>query len=99
MILTTVFGAVGLVTDMGWAYYRKQTAQAAAQAAALATVKAAMVMSGGICGQSNVTCQSETTCPSTITVNGGMSNVDKGCLYAQQNGYTSAGKRKVTIQT
>ena len=99
MIMTTVFGVVGLVSDFGWAYYRKQTAQAAAQAAALATVKAAMTMSGGVCGNSNVVCQTETSCPSNITTGGGMSNIDKGCLYAQQNGYRSTGKQKVTIET
>jgi hypothetical protein len=97
--LTVVFGMVGFVTDLGWAYYRKQTAQAAAQAAALATVKAAMGMSGGICGSNNVTCPSDYTCPSSVHVTGGTSNVDKGCLYAQQNGYTTAGRQKVEIET
>jgi putative Flp pilus-assembly TadE/G-like protein len=96
--LTVVFGMVGLVTDLGWAYYRKQTAQAAAQSAALAAVKAAMA-NGGTCGSKNVVCQGETVCPSSIQVNGGTSNVDKGCLYAQQNGYTSGGQKKVTLQT
>ena len=99
MILTTVFGVVGLVTDFGWAYYRKQTAQAAAQSAAIAAVKAAMTMSGGVCGSSNVVCQGETSCPSNIVVNGGMSNIDKGCIYAKQNGYATGGKKKVTIET
>jgi hypothetical protein len=99
MIMTSVFSIVGLVTDFGWAYYRKQTAQAAAQAAAIATVKAAMTMSGGVCGNANVVCQSETSCPANITTGAGMSNIDKGCLYAQQNGYRSTGKQKVTIET
>jgi hypothetical protein len=97
--LTVVFGMVGLVTDLGWAYYRKQTAQAAAQAAALATVKAAMTMSGGVCGSHNVICPADVTCPSSIQVTGA-SNIDKGCLYAQQNGYTTTpGKQKVEIET
>jgi Flp pilus assembly protein TadG len=98
LILTTVFGVAGLVTDFGWAYYRKQTAQAAAQAAALATVKAGMTM-GGACGLNNVVCQVETTCPASITVSSTMTSVDKGCLYAQSNGFTTGGKQKVTIET
>src|SRR5215472_14709418 len=94
--LTVVFGMVGLVTDLGWAYYRKEAAQAAAQAAALATVKAAMAMSGGVCGSHNVpSCPSDVVCPASIQVTGGISSVDKGCLYAQKNGYTTtAGKQK-----
>lgn len=96
LCLTTMFGVAGLVVDVGWAYYRKQTAQAAAQAAALATVKAAMSMSGGVCGSNNVICQPETACASAP---GATTNIDKGCLYAQQNGYTTAGKQKVTLET
>src|SRR5262249_13487009 len=69
------------------------------QAAALATVKAAMTMSGGVCGNANVVCQTETPCPANISNGAGMSNIDKGCLYAQQNGYRTAGKQKVTIET
>jgi hypothetical protein len=95
--LTVVFGMVGLVTDLGWAYYRKQAAQAAAQAAALATVKAAMAQ-GATCGSHNVVCQAETACSSNIPSNSA-SNIDKGCLYAQVNGYASTGRQKVTIQT
>ena len=98
VMLTTVFGVAGLVTDFGWAYYRKQTAQAAAQAAALATVKAGMTL-GGVCDMNHVVCQAETTCPTSITVSSTMTSVDKGCLYAQSNGFTSTGRQKVTIET
>jgi hypothetical protein len=98
LMLTTTFGVAGLVTDFGWAYYRKQTAQAAAQAAALATVKAGMA-SGGVCGVNNVICQGETQCPTNITVSSSTTSVEKGCLYAQSNGFTSTGKQKVTIET
>ena len=98
LMLTTMFGLMGLVTDVGWAFYRKQSAQAAAQAAALATVKAAMA-AGGVCGTNNVVCQAETACPANIVVGTGMTNIEKGCVYAQQNGYTTAGKQKVTLQS
>jgi hypothetical protein len=87
---------VGMVTDIGYAYYRKEAAQAAAQAAAIATVKAALSMSGGTCGSNNVVCQSETACPTTISGTG-TTNVDKGCLYAMTNGFTPGTKKKVTI--
>jgi Flp pilus assembly protein TadG len=99
--LTTMFGMVGLVTDVGYAYYKKEAAQAAAQATALAAVKSAYTLSGGgnfVCGQSNVMCYAnETECPSVSGY--GTTNIDKACLYAQTNGYTSGGTKKVTIQT
>jgi len=96
--LTMMFGIVGLVSDVGYAYYRKEVAQAAAQSAAVATVRAAIAQSGGVCGNSNVVCQSETSCPSTISGTGS-NNAEKGCLYAIANGFTTTGKQKVTIQT
>jgi hypothetical protein len=100
LALTTMFGAAGLVTDIGWSYYRKQVAQAAAQATAQAAVRSAMAMSGGTCSTLNhVQCQVETNCPSSITVSAGMSNIDKACLYAQTNGFVTAGKQKVTLET
>jgi hypothetical protein len=89
---------VGLVTDFGYAYYRKEAAQAAAQAAAAGAVRAAIGQSGGTCGTNNVVCQSETACPSSIS-GYGSNNVEKGCLYAIANGYTSSGKQKVTLET
>ena len=66
LVLTTMFGAIGLVTDVGWAYYRKQVAQAAAQATAQAAVKSALAMSGGVCGSHYVQCQVETGSPPAL---------------------------------
>jgi hypothetical protein len=97
--LTTMLGLIGLVSDVGFAYYRKEVAQAAAQSAAMATVKAAMSMSGGACGTNNVLCQSSSTsCPSSIS-GYGTTNIDKGCLYAQTNGFTTSTKQNVSIKT
>ena len=95
-----MFGMLGLVVDIGYAYYRKEAAQAAAEAAAQATVKAAYASSGGsiACGAGSVVCQSETACPANISGNGS-TNVEKGCLYAKANGYTTAGRLRVTLQT
>lgn len=96
----TLFGMLGLVVDIGWAYYHKEAAQAAAEAAANAAVKAAYSQSGGSisCGSNSVVCQTETACPSSISGNGS-NNIQKGCLYAMANGYTSTGKQKVTLET
>jgi hypothetical protein len=96
--LTTMFGIVGLVSDFGYAYYRKEVAQAAAQAAAAATVRNAIAMSGGACDTNNVVCQSVTDCASSIS-GYGTTNVEKGCLYAIANGFTSMGKQRVTIES
>lgn len=96
----TVFGMLGLVVDVGYAYYRKEAAQAAAQAAAMAAVKAAYAQGGGTiqCGSSNVVCQSETVCPTSISGNGS-NNIEKACLYATANGFSNSGRQKVTIET
>jgi Flp pilus assembly protein TadG len=93
-----LFGLLGLVVDVGWSYYRKQVAQAAAESAATAAVAAVTQGGGGItCGVSNVVCQSETACPAP-SANLGVSNTDKGCLYAGTNGFVNSGRQKVTIE-
>jgi Flp pilus assembly protein TadG len=95
---TLLFGAIGLVVDVGWAYYRKQVAQAAAQAAAIAAVTAAAQASGSVivCGVGNVVCQAQTSCPDPAS-NVGVSNVDNGCLYATANGFSPSSRQSVTI--
>lgn len=89
--LTAVFGMVGLVSDVGYMYYRKQNAQAAAQAAALASVKTAYTVSSGgfACGTgtTNVGCNSNYVCPASIS-GSGSNNLEVACLYAQKNGYS-----------
>jgi Flp pilus assembly protein TadG len=93
-----LFGMLGLVVDVGWAYYRKQVAQSAAESAATAAIGAAVKLSGGtiVCGVSNVVCQSETACPSSAS-NAGITNIDMGCEYASTNGFSTAGRQKVTV--
>lgn len=95
-----LFGVLGLVVDIGYAYYRKEAAQAAAQAAAGAAVKAAFASSGGtiVCGAGNTVCQSETPCPAAVGGTG-TTNIDKGCLYAAANGFTTSGRQKVTLES
>lgn len=88
--MTMIFGMVGLVSDMGYVYYRKQNAQAAAQAAAMAALKTAFNSSGGTfaCNSNNVKCTTY-TCPSSIAGYGG-DNLQVGCLYASTNGYSGS---------
>ena len=94
----TIFGLMGLVVDLGWSYFRKQAAQAAAQSAASAAAAAAAKSAGSSisCASPNVVCQDEATCPAVIA-NGGVTNLEKGCLYAKENGFTTGGRQRVTI--
>jgi len=98
MTSVTIFGLMGLVVDLGWSHFRKQAAQAAAQAASSAATAAAALSGGSAisCSTMNVVCQAETNCPETI-LNGGVTNIDKGCLYAKENGFITSGRQKVTI--
>ena len=65
-----LFGLLGLVVDVGWGYYRKQVAQAAADAAALGAVMAAGT--GTLtCGSGGIVCSpSGTSCSSVSRGNG-----------------------------
>ncbi|MBV8771912.1 MAG: hypothetical protein JO166_06225, partial [Deltaproteobacteria bacterium] len=59
----------GIVVDVGWAYFTRESAQTAAQAAAIAAAKSAMdgVAAGGTytCGSHGLGCQSATACAAT----------------------------------
>lgn len=93
--LFVLFGILGLAVDLGWSFFIKKSAQAAADSAALAA--AAYVYhtygagpysscpSGVVCGQTT-----PTPCPAT-------DNLQNGCLYAQQNGFTASGNQNVTM--
>ncbi len=86
--LSVLFGMLGLVVDIGWAYYRKEAARTAAQAAAAAVVAAA--------GSTIPTAQSSTTCPSSLD-SGKPWNV--GCQFAVNNGFTNGSNNDtVSIQ-
>ena len=95
-----LFGMLGLVVDIGWAYYRKQTAQSAAESAAIAAVGAAVKLSGGtiVCGVSNVVCQAQTACPAPAA-NAGVTSTDIGCEYATTNGVSTGGRQNVTVES
>jgi len=92
-----IFGSLALAVDVGWAYFRRETAQAAADSAALAAVRAAVKSSPGgfTCGSSGVWCSSTaSTCPSTPP--GTASNsFNNACMMASANGLSG---ETVTLQ-
>src|SRR5215831_21589 len=82
--LTALLGAMGLVVDFGWAYWRKEAAATAATAAASAAIAAANSVSNQICGagadhwncsSTSYGCAANPTYPAAT-------NLDNGCLYA-----------------
>jgi Flp pilus assembly protein TadG len=98
-----MFAAVGLVVDVGWAYYSRQTAHAAAEAAALAAAQAALdgIKAGGTytCGSQGLGCYSSAspfTCPAS-TPSPITTNLQNGCAYAAANGFTNGGPNGQTV--
>ena len=90
-----MFGLTGLVVDLGYMYYLKKSAENAADAAAMAGILQFQSGLGGAsatCGESGVVCQSATSC------NPAPGNyLNSACLYATQNGFSSAGNQSVTV--
>ena len=85
MGIAFLMGILGLVVDVGWGYYRKQVAQAAADAAAMAAVTAAGTGTVS-CGTGGVVCQAATSCSSATSG----TNIYAGCEYAVANGISNA---------
>jgi hypothetical protein len=96
--LTVILGMLGLVVDLGWAYYRQQAAQAAADAAAIAAVRAAVTSdpSGPTCANA-VWCGVATNCPATAPASPSTS-FDNACMLASANGFTTSGIDTVSVQ-
>ena len=91
--LFMLFAILGLAMDLGWSYYRRNVAQAAAESAALATAYAALSGSTVTCGSSVICSSTAVTCPGTNST-----NIHTGCQYASTNGFTNAGSQTVTIK-
>jgi hypothetical protein len=89
--LTLVFGTLGLAVDVGFAYYTRQSAQAAADAAAMAAVAYASSSGAPVCGTGGVTCNSTATSCSNPPVSPATNALQVGCLYAQTNGFVNNG--------
>ena len=104
MTLTLSFGLVGLVVDLGWAYWRQEACLEAAQSAAMAGVMYATTINStwppATCTTgSAVVCQATATaCPAGTALGvAATSSVDEACKYALQNGFKASGKQNVTI--
>lgn len=86
-----LMGVLGLVVDVGWGYYRKQVAQAAADSAVLASIAAAGTATI-TCGSGGVYCTQSpnpTSLPCTSSTITG-TNLASGCAYGLANGIASA---------
>lgn len=95
--ITAMFGIMALVVDVGWANYRKQAAQAAADSAAAAAVRAAIAKGLNVCGD-QLGCYPTTpyTCratPPSIAA----TNFDSACMLAAANGFTTSGNQAVNV--
>lgn len=92
--IVSLLGLLGLVVDVGYGYYVKQVAQAAADSAVMAAITMAKA-SGGTCS-TGVLCQTGYSCPVSPT-----STTDFGvaCMYAKANGFTNTGKQAVSISS
>lgn len=90
LTLPLTLGLVGMVVDVGWAYWREEACRTAAQAAAFASAMAASKASNQTCG-SGVTCTTGySACPASPT-SPPSSVLQNGCLYAKANGFTAGG--------
>jgi hypothetical protein len=102
LALVPLLGIMGLVVDVGWAHFRREAAQTAADSAAMAAALAAYQTANGgsiLCGTPHIVCYaSEYSCPATIS-SPPSDNVQAGCMYARDNGFVTAGKQKVTFQS
>jgi len=81
-----LMGIMGMVVDVGWGYYRRQVAQAAADSAAMAAVVA--VGTGTLtCGSGGVVCN-----PSGLSCSSASSgtNIKAGCQYGNTNGIATS---------
>lgn len=92
--ITVLIGLLGLVVDVGYAYFVKQAAQGAADSAAMAAIAGANG-NRGVCG-TTVLCQTAYLCPSSPT---NSNNFGVGCLYAKSNGFVNAGNQRVSISS
>jgi hypothetical protein len=99
MSITVMLGAIGLVVDFGWAYWRKEAAATAANSAAVAAIAAASSAANQSCGSGTThwNCSNSYSCAASPT-NPPASNLDNGCLYAKQNGFLNTGRQTVTMQ-
>ena len=103
LLIILLLSMVGFGLETGMAFYMRQSAHAAAESAAMATVLAAMSSVSG----SSVTCRGSgtagTQCSTTAATceaspnSPPKTNIDNGCLFAKQNGFTDGGNTTIKI--
>jgi hypothetical protein len=94
-----LFAAMGLVVDLGWAYFHRETTRAAAEAAAMAAATHAVANggSGFTCGLNNLSCAAtDTVCANPPNTTPPLSTSDVACIYAKANGYLHGGTGNFT---
>jgi Flp pilus assembly protein TadG len=100
MMLIPMFGMLGLVADVGYMHFIKESAQTAAESAAQAAVVNMHSTLGGAitsCSTTGVICASSpTSCTANITTPANSAEV--GCMYAQAHGFNST-NQWVTYQS
>jgi Flp pilus assembly protein TadG len=111
LALIPMFAVMGLAVDLGWSFFVRKQAQAAADAAALSAVQEAVArigtsgdVSGFSCasgaagtGAGAVECQPNMTACGSVTTT---SNLYNGCQYAKANGFDwAASDRSVTVRS
>jgi hypothetical protein len=95
LTLSFIFGLMALAIDLGWAYYKVEQAQGAADSAAMSAAVYAL-NNGHTCGNNGVTCGSVYYCANP-NVNPATTNLQVGCLYAAANGFNNAGDQSVWL--
>ena len=97
--LPVLLALVGFAVDLGWSYFKKEAATAAAEAAALAGATQVYKAGGSItcnsgviwCNTTPQQCLSSPTSPPD-------NSFDTACLYAKANGYQTGGRVNVTVE-
>ncbi len=89
-----MFGLLGLVAEVGWAYWRQEACRTAAEAAALGAGRQAQVAGSVSTSAGIYTASTTTACPASPT-GASSNNLMAGCLYAQANGFSNSGKQRV----
>jgi hypothetical protein len=96
LTLVAMFGIMGLAVDLGWSFYVRKAAQAAADTAALAAAQGALTASedSGVLDSSTAA----TTPSGPVGCPGAPANLGNGCTYARQNGFPKTSAQKVLME-
>ncbi len=96
--MVATVGTLGLVVDIGWAYWRREAAATAADSAALAAARyAAANFSSYTSCPTGLTCNSSDTACSATPASPPTTTFGAGCLYAKQNGFLNSGNQTVSM--